>query len=109
MWLSRLTGTTVSVLKLFKNLPVRRQYYSSAKRCKDEVKKIQDLLVAYAIIKPQVRLTLTHNKVSLPLFRTPLTQWKKKGWHTTVIRMFAILFIFEVNVQFKSAVLNFQS
>ncbi|XP_019728416.1 PMS1 protein homolog 1 isoform X2 [Hippocampus comes] len=56
-------GTTVSVLKLFKNLPVRRQYYSSAKRCKDEVKKIQDLLVAYAIIKPQVRLTLTHNKV----------------------------------------------
>ncbi|XP_051937878.1 PMS1 protein homolog 1 [Hippocampus zosterae] len=55
-------GTTVSVLKLFKNLPVRRQYYSSAKRCKDEVKKIQDLLVAYAIVKPQVRLTLTHNK-----------------------------------------------
>ncbi|XP_061647817.1 PMS1 protein homolog 1 isoform X2 [Phyllopteryx taeniolatus] len=56
-------GTTVSVLKLFKNLPVRRQYYSSAKRCKDEMKKIQDLLVAYAIIKPDLRLTLTHNKV----------------------------------------------
>ncbi|XP_061697106.1 PMS1 protein homolog 1 isoform X2 [Syngnathoides biaculeatus] len=58
-------GTTVSVLKIFKNLPVRRQYYSSAKRCKDEVKKIQDLLVAYAIIKPDLRLTLTHNKVVL--------------------------------------------
>ncbi|XP_077392537.1 PMS1 protein homolog 1 isoform X2 [Festucalex cinctus] len=55
-------GTTVCVLKLFKNLPVRRQYYSSAKRCKEEVKKIQDLLMAYAIIKPQLRLTLTHNK-----------------------------------------------
>ncbi|XP_037136460.1 PMS1 protein homolog 1 isoform X3 [Syngnathus acus] len=55
-------GTTVSVMKLFKNLPVRRQYYSSAKRCKDELKKMQDLLVAYAIIKPQLRLTLTHNK-----------------------------------------------
>ncbi|XP_077435945.1 PMS1 protein homolog 1 isoform X2 [Vanacampus margaritifer] len=55
-------GTTVCVLKLFKNLPVRRQYYSSAKRCKEEMKKIQDLLVAYAIIKPQLRLTLTHNK-----------------------------------------------
>ncbi|XP_049583727.1 PMS1 protein homolog 1 isoform X2 [Syngnathus scovelli] len=58
-------GTTVSVMKLFKNLPVRRQYYSSAKRCKDELKKMQDLLVAYAIIKPQLRLTLSHNKVAV--------------------------------------------
>ncbi|CAN9497966.1 unnamed protein product [Ophioblennius macclurei] len=56
-------GTTVSVAKLFKNLPVRRQYYSSAKRCKDELKKVQELLVAYAIVKPQLRLLLLHNKV----------------------------------------------
>ncbi|XP_076016700.1 PMS1 protein homolog 1 [Genypterus blacodes] len=57
-------GTTVNVLKLFKNLPVRRQYYSSTKKCKEEVKKVQDVLVAYAIIKPDLRLTLTHNKVA---------------------------------------------
>lgn len=57
-------GTTVSVLKLFKNIPVRRQYYSSTKKCKEELKKIQDLLTAYAIIKPELRLTLIHNKVS---------------------------------------------
>ncbi|XP_028291694.1 PMS1 protein homolog 1 isoform X2 [Gouania willdenowi] len=56
-------GTTVSVVKLFKNLPVRRQYYSSIKKCKDELKKVQDLLVAYAIIKPELRLVLVHNKV----------------------------------------------
>uniref|UniRef100_A0AAQ4QQ48 PMS1 homolog 1, mismatch repair system component n=1 Tax=Gasterosteus aculeatus aculeatus TaxID=481459 RepID=A0AAQ4QQ48_GASAC len=56
-------GTTVSVLKLFKNIPVRRQYYSSTKKCKEELKKIQDLLTAYAIIKPELRLTLIHNKV----------------------------------------------
>lgn len=56
-------GTTVSVLKLFKNLPVRRQYYSSTKKCKEEVKKVQDLLMAYAVIKPDLRLTLAHNKV----------------------------------------------
>uniref|UniRef100_A0A8D3CQH6 PMS1 homolog 1, mismatch repair system component n=1 Tax=Scophthalmus maximus TaxID=52904 RepID=A0A8D3CQH6_SCOMX len=55
-------GTTVSVLKLFKNLPVRRQYYSS-KKCKEELKKVQDLLMAYAIIKPDLRLSLVHNKV----------------------------------------------
>lgn len=56
-------GTTVSALKLFKNLPVRRQYYSSTKKCKEELKKVQDLLMAYAIIKPDLRLTLVHNKV----------------------------------------------
>ncbi|XP_040004365.1 PMS1 protein homolog 1 isoform X2 [Xiphias gladius] len=56
-------GTTVSVLKLFKNFPVRRQYYSSTKKCKEELKKVQDLLMAYAIIKPDLRLTLVHNKV----------------------------------------------
>uniref|UniRef100_A0A3B4TV28 PMS1 homolog 1, mismatch repair system component n=1 Tax=Seriola dumerili TaxID=41447 RepID=A0A3B4TV28_SERDU len=61
-------GTTVSVLKLFKNLPVRRQYYSSTKKCKEELKKVQDLLMAYAIIKPDLRLSLVHNKISLDGF-----------------------------------------
>ncbi|XP_047458006.1 PMS1 protein homolog 1 isoform X2 [Mugil cephalus] len=58
-------GTTVSVMKLFKNLPVRRQYYSNTKKCKEELKRVQDVLVAYAIIKPQLRLMLVHNKVVL--------------------------------------------
>uniref|UniRef100_A0A3Q4I487 PMS1 homolog 1, mismatch repair system component n=1 Tax=Neolamprologus brichardi TaxID=32507 RepID=A0A3Q4I487_NEOBR len=49
-------GTTVSVMKLFKNLPVRRQCFSSTKKCKEELKKVQDLLMAYAIIKPELRL-----------------------------------------------------
>lgn len=56
-------GTTVSVQRLFKNLPVRRQYYSSVKKCKDELKKVQELLVAYAILKPRLRIVLLHNKV----------------------------------------------
>lgn len=58
------TGTTVSALKLFKNLPVRRQYYSSNRKCKEELKKVQDLLTTYGIIKPDLRLTLVHNRVS---------------------------------------------
>ncbi|XP_071977021.1 PMS1 protein homolog 1 isoform X4 [Engystomops pustulosus] len=56
-------GTTVSVMKLFKNLPVRKQYYSNAKKCKEELKKIQDLLISYGLIKPDVRIVLVHNKV----------------------------------------------
>ncbi|NWY02738.1 PMS1 protein, partial [Nothoprocta ornata] len=55
-------GTTVTVLKLFKNLPVRKQFYSTTKKCKEELKKIQDLLIAYGIIKPDLRITFTHNK-----------------------------------------------
>uniref|UniRef100_A0A8C3KC80 PMS1 homolog 1, mismatch repair system component n=1 Tax=Calidris pygmaea TaxID=425635 RepID=A0A8C3KC80_9CHAR len=55
-------GTTVTVLKLFKNLPVRKQFYSTTRKCKEELKKVQDLLIAYGIIKPDLRITLTHNK-----------------------------------------------
>ncbi|XP_048201047.1 PMS1 protein homolog 1 isoform X2 [Perognathus longimembris pacificus] len=55
-------GTTVTALRLFKNLPVRKQFYSTTKKCKDELKKIQDLLISYGIIKPDLRLVLVHNK-----------------------------------------------
>uniref|UniRef100_A0A8C8VK24 PMS1 homolog 1, mismatch repair system component n=1 Tax=Pelusios castaneus TaxID=367368 RepID=A0A8C8VK24_9SAUR len=55
-------GTTVTALKLFKNLPVRKQFYSTTKKCKEELKKIQDLLMAYGIIKPELRIIFTHNK-----------------------------------------------
>ncbi|XP_072275249.1 PMS1 protein homolog 1 [Pyxicephalus adspersus] len=56
-------GTTVTVLNLFKNLPVRKQYFSTTKKCKAELKKVQDLIMAYAIIKPELRILLVHNKV----------------------------------------------
>lgn len=62
------TGTTVTALRLFKNLPVRKQFYSTAKKCKDEIKKIQDLLMSYGILKPDLRIVFVHNKVSIILF-----------------------------------------
>ncbi|XP_030643491.1 PMS1 protein homolog 1 [Chanos chanos] len=55
-------GTTVCAQMLFKNLPVRRQYYSNTKKCKEELKKVQDLVMAYGIIIPGLRIVLTHNK-----------------------------------------------
>ncbi|XP_071667276.1 PMS1 protein homolog 1 isoform X4 [Patagioenas fasciata] len=55
-------GTTVTVLQLFNNFPVRKQFYSTNKKCKEELKKVQDLLIAYGIIKPDLRITLSHNK-----------------------------------------------
>ena len=64
------TGTTVTALRLFKNLPVRKQFYSTAKKCKDEIKKIQDLLISYGILKPDVRIVFIHNKVSIIVLST---------------------------------------
>ncbi|XP_051567024.1 PMS1 protein homolog 1 isoform X2 [Myxocyprinus asiaticus] len=55
-------GTTVCAADLFKNLPVRRQYYSNTKKCKEELKRVQNLLMAYAVVKPELRITLSHNK-----------------------------------------------
>uniref|UniRef100_A0A8C8YSP8 PMS1 homolog 1, mismatch repair system component n=1 Tax=Prolemur simus TaxID=1328070 RepID=A0A8C8YSP8_PROSS len=55
-------GTTVTALRLFKNLPVRKQFYSTAKKCKDEIKKVQDLLVSYGVLKPDLRIVFVHNK-----------------------------------------------
>lgn len=57
------SGTTVCAANLFKNLPVRWQYYSNTKKCKEELKRVQNLLMAYAVIKPELRITLSHNKV----------------------------------------------
>ncbi|XP_059134316.1 PMS1 protein homolog 1 [Peromyscus eremicus] len=55
-------GTTVTALKLFKNLPVRKQFYSTAKKCKDELKNVQDLLISYGVLKPGTRIVFVHNK-----------------------------------------------
>ncbi|XP_036174823.1 PMS1 protein homolog 1 isoform X6 [Myotis myotis] len=56
------SGTTVTALRLFKNLPVRKQFYSTTKKCKDEIKKVLDLLISYGILKPDLRILFIHNK-----------------------------------------------
>lgn len=55
-------GTTVTALNLFKSFPVRRQCFQNTKKGKEELKKIEDLLMAYGLIKPEVRIVLRNNK-----------------------------------------------
>ena len=50
------------VRNLFKNLPVRKQYYSSNKKRKEELKKVEDLVLAFGIINSGVRFSLTHGR-----------------------------------------------
>ena len=56
------TGTTIIATNLFKNLPVRKQFSSNSKKCKDELKKVEDLVIAYGLVHPSLRLSLRHNK-----------------------------------------------
>ena len=56
-------GTTVSITNLFRNMPVRKQYYkNSAKHSREDFKKAEDVVLAFGIAHPMVRLVLKHNK-----------------------------------------------
>ena len=59
---TRQNGVTIISDNLFKNLPVRKQFYSRSKKGKEELKKVQDLLIAYGLIMPELRITLKHNQ-----------------------------------------------
>ncbi|XP_074650598.1 PMS1 protein homolog 1-like [Tubulanus polymorphus] len=58
-------GTTVTVNNLFKNLPVRKQFYSTAKKKKEELKKVEDVIMAFGIIHPGIRFWVRHNKETI--------------------------------------------
>lgn len=55
-------GTIIVVSNLFKNLPVRKQFLSSTKKCKDELKKVEELVMAFGAVHPSIRIVLWHNK-----------------------------------------------
>ena len=57
----RNTGTVISVADLFKKLPVRRQIYNKPKKLRDELSRIEELLMSYAIVHPQLRITLRND------------------------------------------------
>ena len=55
-------GTTVVAANLFKNFPVRKQCFQTAKKSKEELKKVEDILMAYGLINPEIRIALKNNK-----------------------------------------------
>ena len=71
-------GTTVTSTNLFKNIPVRRQYYSSAKRRREELKKVEELLMSYGAVRPDIRVSLSHN-------RKPMWQKNKTSSQRTAL------------------------
>ena len=55
-------GTTVTVSNLFKNLPVRKQYFQCTKKVKEQIKIIEALLMAFAISQPNVQFKLVNDR-----------------------------------------------
>ena len=89
-------GTTVMATHLFKDFPVRRQCYKSNKRCKEELKKIEEYLLGFGIGHPDVRFQLRHNK---------LTLWQKPVTHSLDANVETVL---GVGVFQQMAPLNYQ-
>ncbi|XP_045606865.1 PMS1 protein homolog 1 isoform X2 [Procambarus clarkii] len=58
-------GTTIVVSKLFKNVPVRKQFFNNPKRRREEFKKVEDLVLALSLAVPNAHLTLFHDKSSI--------------------------------------------
>ena len=55
-------GTTVTVANIFKNLPVRKQCFKSAKKCKEELRRVEDVMIGFGLAHYGLRLTLKHNR-----------------------------------------------
>ncbi|KAF2363646.1 DNA mismatch repair protein C-terminal [Trinorchestia longiramus] len=56
------TGTCVTVSKLFQPLPVRLKFHSDGRRKKEQLKKVEELLMAYSVARPGLHVTLTHDR-----------------------------------------------
>ena len=55
-------GTMVEVKKLFHSLPVRKQVHSNNKLKKEQLKKVEELLMAYSLALPSLHITLHNDK-----------------------------------------------
>lgn len=56
------SGTIVSVTNLFKNVPVRRQYYENTRQATAELKRTEKIVKLLSVIHPKLRVTIAHNK-----------------------------------------------
>lgn len=55
-------GSCVTATDLFVNVPVRRQFYKNSKQCRDELKKIEHLMIAFGLVHNSVRFVLRHSR-----------------------------------------------
>ncbi|XP_072152605.1 uncharacterized protein [Bemisia tabaci] len=55
-------GTVICATGLFKSLPVRKQIMSKNKKAQEELRNVEQAVKSFAVIHPNLRVTLAHNK-----------------------------------------------
>lgn len=65
-------GTIISVKNLFKALPVRKQFASDKRKKTVELKNVENVVKALAVINNELRVVLIHNKNTI---------WQKNSVH----------------------------
>ncbi|VVC37340.1 DNA mismatch repair protein, C-terminal,DNA mismatch repair, conserved site,High mobility group box [Cinara cedri] len=55
-------GTIITIVNLFKKLPVRKQYFSSKKNCINDLRRVENVVKSLAAIQQDLRVSLVHNK-----------------------------------------------
>lgn len=55
-------GTVIIASKLFARIPVRKQMYGSKKKQKEELKNVENVLMSFGLVFPNVRVTFRHNR-----------------------------------------------
>lgn len=97
------TGTIVVVSNLFKNLPVRKQFLSSSKKCKEELKKVEETVMAFGAVHPEIRIVLWHNKSII---------WQKSkvnDYRTSLMNVFGTVVISQMDrVDYKDKEFGFE-
>lgn len=58
-------GTIISVKNLFKALPVRKQFASDKRKKSLELKNVENVVKALAVINKELRVVLIHNKSTI--------------------------------------------
>ncbi|GAB6031136.1 ATP-binding mismatch repair protein, variant 2 [Chamberlinius hualienensis] len=56
------SGCLVVVSNLFKNLPVRQQYFNNVNKKKDVIKQIESIIKSYGVVLPHLRFNVYHDK-----------------------------------------------
>ena len=80
-------GTCVTVTDLFVNIPVRRQFYKNSKQCRDELRKIEHLMIAFGLVHNSVRFVLRHSRKVI---------WQKavmSNLHSNMVAIFGPSFV----------------
>ena len=54
-------GTVVTCTALFWNVPVRKQFYQTTKKKKEELAQVEELLLKYGLVHPGLHMSLHHD------------------------------------------------